>query len=84
MTLDLSLAALPPPGVSVILCWWIMRVPRKHFEEDNDDCSECNGTEYNLTVPGGRGRGAQSTGENIIFIPASRTQCGSHARPSFL
>lgn len=63
MKLDLSLAALPPPGVSVILCRWIMRVPRKHFEEDNDDCSESNGTEYNLTVLGGGGRGLNPLGK---------------------
>lgn len=63
MKLDISLAALPPPGVSVIVCWGIMRVPRKHFEKDNDDCSEWNGTEYNLTVPGGGGRGHNPLGK---------------------
>lgn len=50
------ISSSPPPGVSVIVCWGIMRVPRTHFEEDNDDCSEWNGIEYNLTVPGGAGR----------------------------
>lgn len=45
----------------------VMRVPRKHFEEDNDDFSEWNGTEYNLTVPGGRGRGHNPLGK-IHFL----------------